>query len=97
MGRNTLGDISRVIRSGSAVGEERFDSGLGHHLFISTLGRRQVVEKWWRYGGSIKSISVVGDSFREEQLLQSLLVVEGGLQPQVRRTTLSSALSDGAK
>jgi len=31
----------------------------------------------------IESISVVRDSFREEQRLQSLLVVERGLQPQV--------------
>jgi hypothetical protein len=51
---------------------------------MSTLRRRQVVEKWRRCGGSIESISVVRDSFREEQLLQPLLVVERRLDPQVR-------------
>ena len=51
--------------------------------FLSTLIRRQVVEKWCRYGGSIESISVVRDSLREEQQLQSLLVIERGLHPQV--------------
>ena len=61
----------------------RFDSYAAHHSFISTLGRRQVVEKWCRYGGSIESISVVRDSFREEQLLQPLLVVERRLHPEV--------------
>ena len=33
--------------------------------------------------GSIESISVERDSFREEQLLQPLLVVERGLDPQI--------------
>ena len=49
----------------------------------STLKRRQVLEKCCRCGGSIESISVVRDSFREEQLLQSLLVIERGLHPEV--------------
>ena len=51
----------------------RFDFHPAHHYFLSTLGRRQVVEKWRRYGGSIESISVVRDPFRKEQLLQPLL------------------------
>jgi hypothetical protein len=54
-----------------------------HQKFFSTLIRRQIVEKWCRYGGWIESDSVVRDPFREEQLLQSLLVVERGLYPQV--------------
>jgi hypothetical protein len=37
--------------------------------------------KQCRYRGSIKSISVVRDSLRKEQLLQSLLVIERGLRP----------------
>src|SRR5687768_11863181 len=53
---------------------ERFDSCLAHPDFFSTLIGRQVVEKWRRCGGSIEPISVVRDSFREEQLLQPLLV-----------------------
>src|SRR5213080_2210231 len=61
----------------------RFESSPVHHLFISTLKRRQVIEKWCRCGGSIESIAVVRNSFRKEQLLQSLLVVEGRLDPQV--------------
>ena len=48
----------------------RFDSCPDHHSFISTLRRRQVAEKWCRCGGSIESISVVRDSFGEEQLLE---------------------------
>jgi transcriptional regulator GlxA family with amidase domain len=51
--------------------------------FLSALIRRQVVEKWRRYGGSIESNSVVRDSFWKKQLLQPLLVVERGLDPQV--------------
>ena len=39
----------------------RFRSSRRHHLFISTLRRRQVLEKWCRCGGSIKSISVERD------------------------------------
>jgi hypothetical protein len=58
------------------------DSEAAHHSF-STLGRRQVLEKWCRYGGSIEPISVERDSFREEQLLQPLLVIERGLHPEV--------------
>jgi hypothetical protein len=56
---------------------------LASHSFISTLGRRQVIEKRCRYGGSIESISVERDSIREEQLLQPLLVIERGLHPEV--------------
>jgi hypothetical protein len=56
---------------------------LAHQNFFSTLIRRQVVEKWRRYGGSIESNSVVRDSFREEQLLQPLLALERRLDPQV--------------
>ena len=51
--------------------------------FLGALNRRQVAEEWCRCGGSIESISVVGDSFREEQLLHSLLVVKRRLDPQV--------------
>ena len=36
-----------------------------------------------RCGGSIESISVVGDPLGEEELLQTLLVVERRLHPQV--------------
>jgi hypothetical protein len=56
---------------------------VAHHTFITTLGRRQVLEKWCRYGGSIESISVERDSFRKEQLLHPLLVIERGLHPEV--------------
>src|SRR5687768_5914296 len=49
--------LSRTLRS---------DSYEAHHSFISTLRRRQVVEKWCRCGGSIESNSVVRDSLREE-------------------------------
>ena len=41
------------------------------------------IEKWCRYGGSIKPISVVRDAFRKEQLLQPLLVIERRLHPEV--------------
>ena len=60
-----------------------FDSSAAHHTFMSTLRRRQVVEKWYRCGGSIESISVERDSLRKEQLLQPLLVIERGLHPEV--------------
>ena len=53
------------------------------HSLIGAPRRRQVVEKWRRYGGSIESNSVVRDPFRKEQLLQPLLVVERRLYPQV--------------
>jgi hypothetical protein len=49
--------------------EQRFDSLLVHQTFLSTLIRRQVVEKWRRYGSSIESDSVERDPFWEEQLL----------------------------
>ena len=55
------------------------DAKLSFGLFTG----RQVLEKWCGYGGSIESISVERDSFREEQLLQPLLVVERRLHPQV--------------
>jgi hypothetical protein len=55
----------------------------GHHNFFSTLIRRQVVEEWRRYGSSIESSSVVRDPFREEQLLQPLLVVERRVDPPI--------------
>jgi hypothetical protein len=77
-----LGVIRRVEEAGM-MDQNRFDSYKAHHSFISTLGRRQVFEKWRRYGGSIKPISVVRDSFREEQLLQPLLVIKRGLHPEV--------------
>jgi hypothetical protein len=48
-------------------------SRLTHQTFISTLIRRQVVEKWRRCGGSSEPISVVRDFFWEERLLQALL------------------------
>jgi hypothetical protein len=63
-----------------------FDSGLAPQTFLSTLTPRQVREKWRGYGGSIKSISVERDAFRQEQLLKPLLLIEGGLHPQVRGT-----------
>jgi hypothetical protein len=69
--------------TGSSVPRDGFNSVLAHHSFVSTVRRRQVVEKWCRCGGSIEPISVVGDSLREEQLLQALLVVERRLHPQV--------------
>ncbi len=47
-------------------------SSAAHHTFISTLKRRQVVEKWCRYDGSIESISVERDSFRKEQPLKGV-------------------------
>jgi hypothetical protein len=50
-------------------------------LFFSTLASAKYFEIWRRCGGSIEPISVVRDSFREEQLLQPLLVVERGLHP----------------
>jgi hypothetical protein len=56
---------------------------LGHHTFFSTLSRRQVLEEWCRYGGSIEPISVERNSLREEQLLQPLRVIERGLHPQI--------------
>jgi len=40
------------------------------------------IEKMRRYGGSVEPIFVVRDSFRKEQLLQPLLVVERRLDPQ---------------
>ena len=54
-----------------------------HHSFLSAFVWRQVIEKWCGYGGSIEPISVERNSFREEQLLQPLLVIERGLQSQV--------------
>ena len=77
-------DYPRVIRLWETHRPyRRFDSYWAHHSFINALRRRQVFEKWCRYGGSIESISVVRDPFREEQLLQPLLVVERRLDPQV--------------
>ena len=46
------------------------EGGRHIHSFFSTLIRRQVVEKWRRYGGSIESNSAERDPFRKEQLLQ---------------------------
>jgi hypothetical protein len=45
--------------------------------------RRQVLEKWCRYRGSIESIFVERDSFREEQLLKPPFMIERRLHPQV--------------
>jgi hypothetical protein len=58
----------------------------GRQIFIDLFTSRQVLEKRRSYRGSTKSISVERDSFREEQLLQSLFVVERRLHPQVRGT-----------
>ena len=57
---------SQTLRLQPAASPFGCDSHPAHHSFINSLGRRQVVEKWCRYGGSIESISVVRDSFREE-------------------------------
>jgi hypothetical protein len=76
-----IGTGCEAVDTGSGPGG--FDSCSAHHLFISTLRRRQVLEKWCRCGGSIESISVERDSFRKEQLLKPLLLIERGLHPQV--------------
>jgi hypothetical protein len=76
-------DRRALVRSYAESAGCGFDSHPAHHFFNSTLRRRQVVEKWRRYSGSIESISVERDSFRKEQLLEALLVVERSLNPQV--------------
>lgn len=59
-----LASHAKVVRR--SLGE----GGRHIHSFFSTLIRRQVVEKWRRYGGSIESNSAERDPFRKEQLLQ---------------------------
>jgi hypothetical protein len=56
---------------------------LAHHTFFGILPRRQVLEKRCGCGGSIESISVERDTFREKQLLKPLLLIERGLHPEV--------------
>ena len=57
---------------------------MAHHIFISVFGRRQALEKWRGCGGSIKSISVERDPFREKQLLEPLFLIQRRLHPKVR-------------
>ena len=59
---------AKVVRRGRRrfPRESRSEGGPAHHSFISTLGPRQVVEKWCRCGGSIESISVERDPFRKD-------------------------------
>ena len=64
--------------SGSPNGHDSF---LAHHSFLSTLTGRQLLEKWCRCGGSIKSISSERDTFGQEQLLEALLLIERRLHP----------------
>ena len=59
---------------------------LGRQTFLGLFTGRQVFEKRCGYGGSIKSISVERDPFRQKQLLEALLLIERRLHPQVRRT-----------
>jgi hypothetical protein len=78
--------LTRLLGSnpiGERIGRCRFDSSAAHRTFLSTLTPRQVLEKWRGCGGSIESISVERDSFRQKQQLQPLLVVERRLHPQV--------------
>src|SRR5258708_6257376 len=60
----------------------RRNESMAHHIFISVFGRRQALEKWRGCGGSIKSISVERDPFREKQLLLALFLVLRRLSPQ---------------
>ena len=48
-----------IDRSDQSGLPERFDSCQAPHSFISILRRRQVVDKWCRYGGLIEPIFVV--------------------------------------
>ena len=66
----------RIAKSlGKPAGNQAW-SPWGRHAFLGLFTTRQVLEKRCGYGGSTKAISVERDSFREEQPLQSLLVVE---------------------
>ena len=49
--------------AGAALGEERFDSGLGHQTFIFSLKRPHVAEAECGCGGSNKALSVERDPF----------------------------------
>ena len=58
-----------------------FDSGLGRQTFIPNLNRPQVAEAG--YCGSNKAVSVERNSFRKEQVLEPLALIERRLHPQV--------------
>jgi hypothetical protein len=60
-----------------------FDSGLGHQTFIPCLNRPQVAESRCGYCGSNKAVSIERNSFRKEQLLEPLALIERRLHPQV--------------
>ena len=60
-----------------------FESRWGRQIFLGPFSGLQGLEKHRSCNGSIEPIAVVRDALREKQLLQSLLVVERGLHPQV--------------
>jgi hypothetical protein len=61
------------------------EADLTLNSLIGTLRRRQAVEKWCRYGGSLESISVERNSLRKERLRKPLPVVglpsQTGIEP----------------
>ena len=69
--------------AGAALGEERFDSGLGHQTFIFSLNRPQAAESECGCGGSNKAVSIERDSLWKEQVLEPLALLERCLHPEI--------------
>src|SRR5204863_3523568 len=85
----TVSPVCGALRSKRASGTE---SRWGRHLILRALNDGQVIERVGGYGGSNKLFSVERDPLTEEQLLQSLLLIQRSLHPQVGRSRAKHVL-----
>jgi sarcosine oxidase delta subunit len=58
----------------------------GRQFILRALNGGQVLERVGGYGGSNKLFSVERDTLTEEEVLQSLLLIQRSLHPQVGRS-----------
>jgi hypothetical protein len=81
-----------LIRAGGVFGSRTgWRNGSGRHAAAAkpsaSLNQTspRLPERTGRYGGSIEALAAERDPVREEQLLQTLPVIERGLDPQISR------------